>query len=818
MLDAVRIAGRWVSKHILARLSARSISDNPPTRRSVVQGFCRSTHWYDRKGKACLASANVALNRLEKLGLVRLPAPAPRCPRKQPRQLVDDGKPLPEIPRRADCLKEITLQLIQGQEDPDHLLWNRLIIREHPLAAAPLVGAQLRYLIRSPEGIIGAFGIGPASYHLECRDRWIGWDEPTRQASLTRIIGLSRFLIRPGVCSRNLASRCYGLLLKRVSRDWNERYAIQPVLIETFVDRSTQTGTSLSAANWRRLGQSRGRGRSSLSVRVRPKSAKDVWVYELQSSARQHLLRTPIVSIAPRSIFHGLSTASWAQEELDGLKLGDTRLENRFALMLDCRWKNPNHSFYRSFGSAAGGKAAYRLIESPQAAVSFSSLLAPHQQQTHRRMAAESLVLLAQDTTALSYNTLGKTTGLGPVGDHRNPGRGLWLHSLQAFRTDGIPLGCAWAKLWAREACQSDTDRRNEQSVCEKESGRWIEAYQSALRMAHSMPQTHLIVCGDRESDIFELFDQCQSAPSHLHLLVRAQHNRGLTEGGKLWNKLVEQPAQGTLSVRVSRRENCPARQATLEVRWAPIEAATPRVALKKSWQPISLYAVLAREIAPPAGQEPIEWMLLTDWKVDTLKMALRMIQWYGLRWGIECWHQVLKDVCKVEKRQMESAQALERALVLDMIVAWRALMLCRLGRKHPTLPAGLFYCAPELAVLEVYKKKLPQHAQSKAVGPVAEPAPLGDPEGKSKQNASGNGTKPSVERSDNSSTLSLFQANMVIAMLAGFWGRKADGHPGPKVLAEGLKILAALVNHQKLTRQVLKKPPIRSKRSREPG
>lgn len=153
-------------------------------------------------------------------------------------------------------------------------------------------------------------------------------------------------------------------------------------------------------------------------------------------------------------------------------------------------------------------------------------------------------------------------------------------------------------------------------------------------------------------------------------------------------------------------------------------------MALKKSWQPISLYAVLAREIAPPAGQEPIEWMLLTDWKVDTLKMALRMIQWYGLRWGIECWHQVLKDVCKVEKRQMESAQALERALVLDMIVAWRALMLCRLGRKHPTLPAGLFYCAPELAVLEVYKKKLPQHAQSKAVGPVAEPAPLRDPGG----------------------------------------------------------------------------------------
>ena len=138
-------------------------------------------------------------------------------------------------------------------------------------------------------------------------------------------------------------------------------------------------------------------------------------------------------------------------------------------------------------------------------------------------------------------------------------------------------------------------------------------------------------------------------------------------------------------------------------MRWAPIEAAPPQAALKKSWQPIPLYAVLAREVDPPPGQEGIEWMLLSDWKVESLKMAVRMIQWYGLRWGIECWHQVLKDVCKIEKRQMESATALERTLVLDMIVAWRALLLCRLGRDHPALPASLYYSAPELAVLEDY-------------------------------------------------------------------------------------------------------------------
>ena len=71
MLDAVRIAGRWISVHVLARLSARSSSDDPPTRRSLVKQFCQATHWRNRKGELCLSSANAALNRLEKQELVR---------------------------------------------------------------------------------------------------------------------------------------------------------------------------------------------------------------------------------------------------------------------------------------------------------------------------------------------------------------------------------------------------------------------------------------------------------------------------------------------------------------------------------------------------------------------------------------------------------------------------------------------------------------------------------------------------------------------------------------------------------------------------
>jgi hypothetical protein len=145
-----------------------------------------------------------------------------------------------------------------------------------------------------------------------------------------------------------------------------------------------------------------------------------------------------------------------------------------------------------------------------------------------------------------------------------------------------------------------------------------------------------------------------------------------------------------------------------LELRWQEVELQPPAVALKKSWPPLKVYAVWAREVGAPQGAQSIEWLLLTTWPVKTLKMARRLVRWYALRWGIECWHKVLKVVCGVERRQMKSAQALERALALDMIVASRVLLLTRLGKEHPDLPAELFYTADELEVLGVKKKRRP--------------------------------------------------------------------------------------------------------------
>ena len=608
------------------------------------------------------------------------------------------------------------------------------------------------YLIACDQGMLGAFGFGPPAYHLECRDQWIGWNLLAREQNRDQVLCLSRFLLRPGLTVPNLASQCYGLVLGQVAGDWQERYGVKPVLVETYVERVCHEGRSLAAANWRRLGQSKGRGRDDRG-RQKAKTPKDVWVYELESGTRARLQTRTAEILAPRSVFARAVAEDWAQEEMAGVDLGDERLNRRVCRMLRDRWAQPGSSFYRSFANAAEAKGAYQLVENPRADITLASLLAPHELQTARRMAAETVVLLAQDTTGLSYNTLHQTQGLGPLGEDH--GQGLFLHSMQAFRLDGIPLGTAWAEVWARPP-QSDAAHRNEQSIDEKESGRWLRALQAAVERARQMPQTRLIVCGDRESDIYELYDQALAAPKNLYILVRGQHDRCLSDGTRLREALAAAPLGGTMKVEVPRRQGRPARTATLELRWLEVEVKPPAVALKKSWPSLKVYALWAREVGADAQVEPIDWLLLTTWPVQSLKMARRLVRWYALRWGIEVWHAVLKLVCRVEKRQMKSAQALERSLALDMIVASRALLLCRLGKEHPDLPAELFYSPDELEVLAVKKKETGRYLDS--------------------------------------SKLKLFQANILVAMLVGFWGRAGDGHPGPRILAEGLRVLRALV------------------------
>jgi hypothetical protein len=121
-----------------------------------------------------------------------------------------------------------------------------------------------------------------------------------------------------------------------------------------------------------------------------------------------------------------------------------------------------------------------------------------------------------------------------------------------------------------------DSAQRNGQSVADKESGRWVRALQAASALAQQMPQTTVLVCGDRESDIYELYEQKEAAPANLHLLVRGQHDRKLSDGRWLKESLAHLPLGGGLEVAVPRRQSQPARLARLEL-WSPSNGCCSR-------------------------------------------------------------------------------------------------------------------------------------------------------------------------------------------------------------------------------------------------
>jgi hypothetical protein len=705
MFEPIVVCRREFSPEVLEHLNTLTGQEPPPTRNMLAREVCAHLAWYSPDGRPATSSAKVALRKLERRGVLRLPTRALGCRGRQKLRRSDQVLPgLMGVPRRVDQVEGLRLHLIQGPEDPLHGLWNDLIIEQHPCGDAPLVGAQLRYLIGSDHGWLGALGFGPAAFVLASRDQWIGWSVGARLGHLRQVVGMSRLLIRQEVKCSNLVSKVLSVVLGRLPEDWQERYGVRPLLVETYVDRSKFTGLSLSVSNWLRVGVSSGRGR--LGPRQGNKPLKDVWLYPLHRRCRQQLQEEVPAPLTPRSVEQSLAREDWCMGEMGGVDLGDRRRTRRAVNILAARWQNPQASFYGSFSDWTPAKGAYGLIEHEGAEISLASLLSGHQQATQQRMAAEAVALLAQDTTGLNYSGLRQTTDLGPLGEAK--GRGLWLHSLLAVRPDGVPLGVVDAQCWAREplAPTRKGRGRNAKSIDEKESYRWIEAYQQAAGVARRMPQTQLVVMTDREGDLYELHQAAPDGPANLHVLIRAQHDRNLVSHQKLWAHMGALPCGQRRNVDLPRRQGQPARTAEVELRWGRVEIAAPAVGCKKSWPPVSLWAVWVHEPDPPPGVEPLDWMLLTDQPIADADAAWERVQWYCRRWVIEEWHRVLKSGCGVEQREFKTAEHLRRVLAFDLIVAWRVLACVKLGRVLPQLPATTLYTPQELQVLLAASKK----------------------------------------------------------------------------------------------------------------
>ena len=455
-----------------------------------------------------------------------------------------------------------------------------------------------------------------------------------------------------------------------------------------------------------------------------------------------------------------LPIPDWVQHECAHAEFGDQRLRPRLDRLLADFARQPQASIPQACGSWSQTLAAYRFFDNDK--VCMHSLLASHQQATLERMRAHRVILVAQDTVFLNFSPHPATRGLGPIGSTADGALGLVLHSTLALTPDGTPLGVLDAQCWARDPkqCGKRASRRA-RALDEKESRKWLESVRVAQALCAEWEQTQIVAVSDCESDVYELFALACSRPDGPAVLVRARHDRALattskaTHSKRLFAFLRAQPVARTIQVRVPRRPGQKERIATLEVRHTPVTLRPPEG--KAAQGPLSVWAVEAREVHPPRGVTPICWRLVTTLPVETAEQAVEKVQWYGQRWRIEEWHRVLKSGCRVEDRQLQTAERLQRVVALDMIVAWRILWLTKLGRGAETgaLPATEVVTEAEWEILYVYFHRR---------GPER-------------------GYEPTVR-----------EVVQWIGRLGGHLGRKRDGYPGPMVLWRGLHRLHDLV------------------------
>ncbi len=596
-------------------------------------------------------------------------------------------------------------------------VWNALFLDEHPRGAGPLVGRQLRYLIGSEHGWLGGVGFASASLHLDARDRWIGWDVETRRAHLDRVVGMSRFLIRPSVHCHNLASHVLSLVTARMPQDFKERYGYDPWLIETFVDTNQFSGTCYQAANWTRVGSSCGRGRQD-QKRKRAETVKDLYVWVLADDFRTRLGLPAHRGLGPLPFDAGLDRETWAEQEFGGAPLGDQRLSKRLVQSAVVQAESP----MLSFPGAAGGNEAlvkghYRLIEQPDAsAVTMENILLPHREQAIRRMKAHKTVLCIQDGTDLDYNGAAECQGLGVIGTNQTgaKSKGLHLHSTLAVTDEGLPLGLLRAQCWAPEPkAEGETRPTCEIPIEEKASYAWIVGMRDCETVAAQMPHTHVLQVMDRGADIFELFDEWQKGAQRTDLLVRAQYNRRTTTELKLFDAVRAGEPRLQLNLHIDRQSARPkkskqkarpgrtARTAEMTLRYQRVELCPPEYHPEK--KPIPLWVVHLIEETPPAGVKPIEWFLLTTMEVATPEQAVHLVGCYCLRWRIEDWHRVLKSGCRIEELRNETAERLKRALAIYLVIAWRIMLMTLLGREAPDLPPEVLFSDLELEVLGAF-------------------------------------------------------------------------------------------------------------------
>ena len=266
MTEPFILQGRRIGAPELAEI--RQLLDDHPDWRRHRLSIPLATVWNWRNGVGHLKdmAARTFLLKLDRRGLITLPPPRFAPPNRMKHKRMPGAElPIAQQPLQEPLAALLPLSLIEvsaASGAAHRPLFEALLHQHHYLSYRSPVGENLQYLVRDrQERPLACLLFGAAAWQCASRDQHIGWDAPARSQRLHLLTNNTRFLIPAWVRVPHLASQALGLAARRLSRDWQRKYGHPIYLLETFVQTDRFAGACYRAANWARVGQTKGRSR-----------------------------------------------------------------------------------------------------------------------------------------------------------------------------------------------------------------------------------------------------------------------------------------------------------------------------------------------------------------------------------------------------------------------------------------------------------------------------------------------------------------------------------------------------------------------------
>ncbi len=430
-------------------------------------------------------------------------------------------------------------------------------------------------------------------------------------------------------------------------------------------------------------------------------------------------------------------------EDFPGIDFGDSRRNDRFVSIINNISSNAESSIPLQNDSWSDTKATYQFYKHED--VSLKALKKVIANYGSSQIIGDQ-VLIAHDFCQISYNN-SSAEGLGYLAN--TEGRGIITYNSVAISPKGMPLALAYQDSFVRKPEDlGKAKARKETDYAAKESYNWYKGITAVNKQLGD--KIHKIHIADREADIYELFFCAYE--DNTDLLIRAKHNRKLSDKSVLWDMVAGLPVAAKVELNIPDNNWKKRVDIEVEVRFHQVEIMRPALS-KNKYACVPMTAIEIRQVSAQQDwqEETLHWKLLTTIEVKSVDKALQCVQWYCYRWLIERFHYVLKSGTQIEQLQLQKATSLQKAIHVYSIAAMRMMQLTYQARHTPDVSCELVLTKEQWIVLYALIHKKPPQTQ--------EPPTLG-------------------------------QAAKWIGRLGGHLGRKSDGPPGLKAIWIGYRRL----------------------------